>query len=129
MQNWAPAKRFPPLPEDGETAEVEILLAEGEADDISLASAHTPTDEVEESEQEEEELPPPTRRRAVETASTADSSPPPAAHGEDSGSSSPDTRGPRAVTPLRTASPAKSPSFEACLDYDALMLSDDEGAR
>ena len=53
MQNWAPAKRFPPLPQDGETTEVEILSAENEADDISVAAAHTPADEVEESEQEE----------------------------------------------------------------------------
>ena len=45
MQGHTSPRRLPPLPEDGETAEVEILLAEPESDDVSLASAHTPVEE------------------------------------------------------------------------------------
>ena len=129
MQNWAPAKRLPPLPEDGETAEVEILLAESEADDISLAFVHTPTDEVEESEQEEEEELPLKRRRVKKTASTAASSPLPVEHDEDLGSSSLDARDAKVVTPLRAAPPEDAPWFSAHLDYATLLISDDEDAR
>ena len=127
VQGHISPQSLPPLLEDGETSEREVLLAETKADDISLASARTPTEEAEESEQEEEELmPPPKRRRSDETASTAESSPPPTTRGEDADSSSTDSEGPREVTPLRTASPARSPTFEACFNYNTLMLSDDD---
>jgi len=126
-QGHVSPQSLPPLPEGGVTAERD-LLADTKVDDISLASAHTPTDEAEESEQEEEtQMPPPKRRRADEIASTADSSPPASIRGEDADSSSTDSGEPKEEAPVQTTSPAGSPAFEACFNYNALMdLDDDE---
>ena len=127
VQGYVPLQCLPPLPEDGDTAETEVLLADHKADDVSLASAHTPTEEAEDSEQEEEdEVPLLKHRRADYTKSTAESSPPRVTRGRDSDSSATDSGEPKGKSPSRAASPARSPSFKACIDYNTLILSDDD---
>ena len=127
VQGYVPLQCLPPLPEDGDTTETEVLLADHKADDVSLASAHTPIEEAEDSEQEEEdEVPLLKRRRADDTKSTAESSPPRATRGEDSDSSSTDSGELKEKSPSRAASPVRSPSFKACIDYNTLILSDDD---
>ena len=108
------------------------MLVEAEGDEGSLASAHTPPEEVEDSEQEE--VQPRKRPRTAATTSTVASSPAPSERDEDSGSSSPDLTRAKVVTPLRAVSPAGAPKYgapkyAARLNVTNLLSSDDEDDR